>query len=87
MVDIKETVENLCTKAVQYEKSFSKEQDFSENSLNEVESILDFYYKDLKGNPIKNIMRKITRKEPTDSQIWSMALIWGAYLGEVFCRS
>lgn len=87
MADIRVTIDNLCTKAVQYGKSFSKNLDYTENSLKDVESILDYYNKDLKGNPIKNVLRKIRKEEPTDKQIWSMATIWGAYLGEVICRN
>jgi hypothetical protein len=87
MTDIKGTIDNLCQRAIQYGKAFSKNLDFSENSLKEVESILDYYNKDLKGNPMKNWMRKMKKEEPTDKQIWSMATIWGAYLGEVICRN
>ncbi len=87
MDDITSTVNDLSVKAVQYGKSFSKKLDYSERSLKDIEEILDYYYKDLKGNLIRNIFRKIKNQQQTDSQIWSMATIWGVYVGEVMCKN
>lgn len=86
MEDIITTINNLSQRAVEYGKSFSKKLDFSEESLKDVEEILDYYYKYLQGNFIKNIIRKLKKQEPTDSQIRSVSTIWGAYIGEVMCR-
>ena len=61
--------------AVSYAKSFGKELDYSEDSIKAVEEILDYYAKDL------------TKSKPTENQIWSMALIFGSYLGEVMLRN
>ncbi len=83
---IKETINNLCGKAIEYAKGFSKSLDFSEASIKDVEEILDYYCKDLKRNPIKNFIRRTKKEKPTEKQIWSMATIWGAYIGEVICR-
>ena len=87
MEDITSTINKLCQRAIQYGKSFSKNLDYSEGSLKDIEEILDYYHKDLKGSFIKNIVRKIKKQEPTESQIWSMATIWGAYVGEVMCKN
>lgn len=87
MEDITSTVNNLSQRAIEYGKSFSKDLDYSEKSLKDIEGILDYYYKDLKGSFIKNFFRKIKKQEPTDSQIWSMAAIWGVYVGEVMCKN
>jgi hypothetical protein len=86
MEEIRETINSLCDKAVRYAKGFSKNLDFSEESIKDVEEILDYYCKDVKGSPLKNLIRKIKKEEPTNNQVWSMATIWGAYIGEVICR-
>lgn len=85
--EIKEAINSFCDKAVNYAKGFSKKLDFSEGSIKDVEEILDYYCKDLKGNPLKNFIRKIKNEELTDKQVWSLATIWGTYIGEVICRN
>jgi hypothetical protein len=72
--------------AVEYAKSFNVQLDYTEANVNSIEDILEFYHKDLKGTLIKNIIRKLKKEEPTESQIWSMSTIWGAYIGELICR-
>lgn len=71
--------ENLVRKnsdtAVDYAKSFQKKFDYSPNSINDLEEILDYYSKD------------ISKSHPTENQIWSMALIFGSYLGEVMLKN
>lgn len=62
---------NLNEKAVEYAKSFDKEFNYKEDTLEGLEEILDYYSKDLKS------------EMPTANQIYSMALIWGAYLGQM----
>ncbi len=87
MGDVLNSIDNLSQKAVQYAKGFSKDLDYSESSLSAVEEILEYYHKDLKGNFTKNVLRKLKGEVPTASQIWSMATIWGIYMGEVICKN
>lgn len=61
--------------AVEYAKSFDKELDYSSNSIKDLEEILDWYSKD------------IEKSKPTENQIWSMAMIFGAYLGQTIIKS
>ena len=49
-----------------YGKSFQKEFDYSSNSIEALEEILDYYSKDL------------SKSSPTENQIWSRALIFGS---------
>ena len=62
--------QKMCCGAVEYAKSFGKNFDFSENSITDLEEILDFYSND------------ISVSKPTENQIWSMAVIFGSYLGQ-----
>ncbi|EMS69181.1 DUF3806 domain-containing protein [Ruminiclostridium cellobioparum] len=87
MGDVLNSIDKLSEKAVQYAREFSKNLDYSESSIGAVEEILEYYHNDLKGHFIKNILRKIKKEAPTDSQIWSMATIWGVYIGEVICKN
>ena len=61
--------------AINYAKSFQKKFDYSSNSIEALEEILDYYSKDL------------SKSSPTENQIWSMALIFGSYLGEVMLKN
>lgn len=61
--------------AINYAKSFQKEFDYSSDSVEDLEKILDYYSKDL------------SKSSPTENQIWSMALIFGSYLGEVMLKN
>jgi len=72
-----------CKTAIEYGKSFGKNLDYSESSIEDVEEILDFYSKDLNPGYVKSFVRKVTGKKVTVNQIQSMATIWGVYLGEV----
>lgn len=65
----------LAQRAVGYAKAFHKVFDFAPGSIVALEEILQYYHEDMK------------RSAPTDRQIHSMALIWGAYLGETILRS
>ncbi|MBO9605565.1 MAG: hypothetical protein J7639_06425 [Paenibacillaceae bacterium] len=76
-------IANNSQTAVKYAKSFGKTLDYSEASIKDVEEILDFYSKDLNPGFFKRTIRKISGKQPTANQIYSMATIWGTYLGEV----
>lgn len=72
-------IENIARKnsntAVDYAKSFAKNFDYSSNSIKGLEEILDYYSND------------IFKSSPTENQIWSMALIFGSYLGEVMLKN
>jgi hypothetical protein len=71
---IQDQMRSFAETAVKYAESFNVELDYSKGSILEVEKILD-YSQDLKRcNP---------EEKPTEKQIWSMATIWGAYIGEV----
>lgn len=61
--------------AIEYALEFDKKLDFSENSIADLEEILDWYAKDLLVS------------KPTDNQIWSMAVIFGSYLGETLLKN
>lgn len=61
--------------AVSYAKSFEKQFDYSKNSIKDLEEILDYYSND------------ISKSKPTENQMWSMAIIFGSYLGEVMLKN
>ncbi len=61
--------------AVNFAKSFEKQFDYSKNSIKDLEEILDYYSND------------ISESKPTENQIWSMAVIFGSYLGEVMLKN
>jgi len=74
-VGIQDQMRSFAGTAAKYAESFNVELDYSKGSISEVEKILDYYSQDLKNcNP---------EEKPTEKQIWSMATIWGAYIGEV----
>ncbi|MCJ8007416.1 hypothetical protein ACFFF5_14540 [Lederbergia wuyishanensis] len=73
----------MSEQAVEYAKTFGKSFTYSEDDIKDLEEILDFYSKDLKGNLLKNLLRKMTKTMPTENQIYSMSLIWGSYLGQL----
>ncbi|MCT8335788.1 hypothetical protein NUH30_19030 [Leptospira sp. 85282-16] len=76
--------------AIKYAKGFNVELKFSEQDISKIESILDYYHQDLNPVFFKKIIRKFKNEEPTEAQIWSMATIWGSYIGELirkFCNN
>lgn len=77
-LEVQEQMSNLAKTAVRYAQSFNEELDYSKESIKAVEKILDYYSKDLQNCAAD--------EKPTEKQIWSMALIWGAYIGEVMRR-
>ena len=56
--------------------------DYSENSLTQVEGVLDRMHKALPKGPIA----RLAKRGPSEEQIQTMAKAWGAYLGEVMRR-
>lgn len=81
-VNIDEYVEKKCEEAINYAKNFKKELDYSDRSVKELEEILEYYYKDLKPDGIFGVFKKKKKARPTVNQIYSMATIWGIYIGE-----
>ena len=67
--------QKMCVAAVEYANEFNKKLDFSENSIADLEEILDWYSKD------------ISVSKPTENQIWSMSIIFGSYLGETLLKN
>ena len=65
----------LSATAIKYAKQFHKNFDYSKNSIDDLEQILDYYSND------------ISTSNPTDNQIWSMSLIFGTYLGETMLKN
>lgn len=77
-MDNQERMLNLAQVAVRYAQSFDEELNFSKESIESVDKILDYYFEDLKNCA--------EDEKPTEQQTWSMAMIWGAYIGEVMRR-
>lgn len=67
--------QKMCATAIEYANEFNKKLDYSENSITYLEEILDWYSKD------------ISISKPTEKQIWSMAIIFGSYLGETLLKN
>ena len=67
--------QKMCATAIEYANEFNKTLDYSENSIVDLEEILDWYSKD------------VSVSKPTENQIWSMAIIFGSYLGETLLKN
>ena len=67
--------QKMCVTAIEYANEFNKKLDYSENSITDLEEILDWYSKD------------IAVSKPTENQIWSMSIIFGSYLGEALLKN
>lgn len=80
--EIIETIEKLALTAVEMSKTqFDIELDFSEKSLENVEEVLSRFYKTIpKG------ITKLWSRGPSESQLNSVSIIYGAYIGEVIRR-
>lgn len=70
-------VSALIKTAVKYARNFGQDLDFTRESINTVEKILDYYHC-LQNSPMDQKL--------SERQIDSMAMIWGAYIGEVMRR-
>lgn len=68
-------VQKLTETAVGYALSFEKSFTFIPEDIRELDDILQYYYEES------------GKSKPTQDQIWSMSLIWGAYLGETMLRN
>ena len=61
--------------AVDWARDFDKVLDYSQTGIADVEEILDYYSK------------AIPSDQPTEQEIWNMAIIFGSYLGEVLLKN
>lgn len=69
--------------AVKYARQrFRSELDYTPQSLERVDKIIDVLHVDLP----KGILAKTVRRAATDAEVWSMAKMWGAYVGETLRR-
>ena len=64
-----------CAAAIEYAGDFDKVLDYSAGSIADLEEILDWYSKD------------ISVSNPTENQIWCMAITFGCYLGETLLKN
>lgn len=67
----------LANLAVSYAKQMGYTFDYSAACVEQLETILNEYSEELMADQSEQI---------TEKQIWSMSLIWGAYLGETIRR-
>ena len=86
-IDIDKYVEKKCEEAINYAKSFKKELDYSDASIKDLEEILEYYYRDLKPKTFSSFFKKKEKNKPTVNQVYSMATIWGIYIGETIRRN
>lgn len=81
-INIDEYVEKKCEEAINYAKNFKRELDYSDRSIKDLEEILEYYYRDIKPNSFSEFFKKKEKKKPTVNQVYSIATIWGIYIGE-----
>jgi hypothetical protein len=62
------------TQAIALAREFNAQLDYSENSLMEVETILD------------GLSREMPASKPSDDDVSELCKVWGSYLGEVVRR-
>lgn len=72
---LQKDAKKLSATAKNFAKQFNKNFDYSRNSIEDLEEILDYYSDD------------ISTSKPTENQIWSMSMIFGSYLGEVMLKN
>lgn len=77
--EILENIKKYTNLAIEYAKSFDIDLNYEEKTIHDVERILDYYSNDY-STASEN-------EKPTENQIWSMAVIWGAYVGELMKKS
>ncbi|WP_052703007.1 hypothetical protein [Paenibacillus beijingensis] len=65
--------------AIKYAKSFEVDLNFEERTINDVERILEYYSTEF--------LNATEEEKPTENQIWSMAVIWGTYVGELMKKT
>ena len=67
-------MQDFCVTAIEYDAQEDKTFDYSAQSIADLEEVLDGYATDLRVD------------RPTENQIWSVAMIFGYYLGETMLR-
>lgn len=81
--NIDEIMAECAKEAVDFaKKQFNIDLDYSEASIDDVETILSSLYDSIP----KGWWTKLLGKCPTKQQINGMSVIWGGYIGEVFKR-
>ena len=73
--ELQEQIAQLNKTALQFANRCGKFFFYTESSIYDLEQILQGYHEDLRS------------EKPTENQLWSMASIWGAYLGETMLRN
>jgi len=81
--EIAEMMQGYATQAVALAREFKITLDYSENSLQKVEGLLNQLHDELNQ---WSMGKSSPEPEPTQQQVDEMARIWGAYLGEVVRR-
>lgn len=73
--EIENSIKKNSDTAISFAKDFQKDFNYSKESIDDLEGILDYYSND------------ILKSNPTENQIWSMSIIFGSYLGEVILKN
>ena len=72
---LQEQIDQLNKAALQFANRYGKFFFYTDSSIYDLEQILQGYHENLRI------------EKPTENQLWSMASIWGAYLGETMLRN
>ena len=81
-IELNQKIMNYAQTATIYAKKFKKTLNFSSDSIRAVEKMLDYFSRDLNCGFIKRAIKKLFKKELTETHVTAMAYIWGAYVGE-----
>lgn len=73
--ELQEQIDQLNKAALQFANRYGKFFFYTDSSIYDLEQILQGYHENLRI------------EKPTENQLWSMASIWGAYLGETMLRN
>lgn len=76
---VEDMMKSYLEEAIDLSGKLGKKLDLSEESLKEVEEILEMYHNDVP----KGFINKLFRKGPTQEEVIQMAKVWGGYIGEV----
>ena len=82
MTDITTTMAAFAKAAVQFAAGFKKNLDYSEGSIQLVETICASLYEDIP----KNFFTRLIQSGPSENKISQMAQMLGAYVGEVIIK-
>ncbi len=82
--DIGAMMQSYAEDAVRMAREFRVELDYSEQSLEQVEHLLDELHEELQNGPAPKTSQSAERS--SNQQVDEMSRIWGGYLGEVVRR-